>query len=510
MNKLIAKNTIFLYTRMIVMILVSLYTSRVILMSLGINDYGLYQTIAGIVALVSFINSAMASGTSRFLIYELGKGNIDRMKAMFSTLLITHIFLAIIIIFFGEIIGLWLISYHLNIFPDQINTAKIIYQFSLITVFMNITQVPYSAIIIAHENMKIYAYLSFIEVIFKLIISYVIGLYQGEKLLVYAALLCLIQVIIISIYRFYCRKNYNESKLQLELFEKSILVEVSKFSCWSLLSTLSVSMITYGTTILLSIFFSPALVASRYLTGQVNTVVNQLIQNFCVAVNPQIIKRYANKDYEGAKKLLLVSSRYSFYLILLVALPVYLLSEPLLLFWLGDIPEYAVVFLQWSMVQSIFSVFDILLYTALYANGRLKENALIAPLIDIIAVFVVYFAFLWGYTPDILCYVYVVIAFIQGIIEKPLLLYWLMNYKIKDFYILFMQCILVLIVSIPIPIIFSKIIDLYTFINFVGVIIVSVFCVLTTIFFIGMRKDEKQQLISWFKSKFNIKRSVIK
>lgn len=324
--------------------LISLYTSRVVLEALGISNYGIYQAVGGIVALMSFVNNALSTGSSRFITFELGFGVTEKLKRTFSTLLIVHIGLAVVFLIVCETAGLWYIYNGLSIQKEYIYSAVIVFQFSVLTAMLTITQVPYSATIIAHEKMDIYAYMSVVEVILKLIVAYMIAHVSGDVLVYYAALMFLVQTLIMMSYRLFCRKSFIEAKLYISKYDNIILKNVCAFSGWSLFAATSISLLENGTLLLLNNFFSPALVAARAISVQVNLTANQFIQNFRTAANPQIVKLYAVGDYEASKHLLLQSTCFSYYLMLLLALPVYLLADPLLHVWLKEVPEYTVVF----------------------------------------------------------------------------------------------------------------------------------------------------------------------
>lgn len=501
-NSKIAQNTLFLYFRMIFITTVTLYTSRVVLKTLGATDYGIYQTVGGIVSVLSFVNSALSTGSSRFLTFELARGDTEKLKTMFSTLLTVHIILAIIVLVIGEPIGMWYIHARLNIPSEQIIAAKIIYQFSLITTFMNITQVPYSSIIIAHENMRIYAYVSLIEAILKLLVAFAISISPINKLIFYASMLCASQLLICTIYRIYCGRNYIESKLVISAFDRKLLKDVFSFSGWSLFTSVSSALIQNGTVVLLTTFFSPAVAASRSIVDQVNNTVYQFVNNFRTAANPQVIKRYAAENYEGSKRLLLKSTCFSYYLMLFISLPVFLLAEPLIQLWLGQIPEYVVPFLQWTMIQGLFSVFDASFYVPLYAKGRLKENALIAPTIDILCLGAVYICFLNGSSPLVICYIYVVMALTQGLIEKPILLHYFVGYNFKEIMQVYLRCILVTLIAVPWPCYLAKRIDTNQIHNFLLICIVSSIAIGLTCWFVGMNGADRKMVLNYFKTKF--------
>ena len=345
-NKTIAKNTMFLYFRMMFTMVISLYTSRVILQKLGVDDYGIYHAVGGIVGFLSFLNGAISTGTSRFLTFELGKNNFDKLKRTFSTLLTTHFIIAGVVVLMAETIGLWFVYHKMVIPPERMTAALFTFHVSIVTAVINLTQVPYNASIIAHEKMGIYAYLSIYEVVAKLVVCYLIGIGDVDKLIVYTTLYFLVHVSLLLFYRVYCVKHFPETKYKFGL-DKEILKPVLFFSGWSLFAQSSIALSNQGILVLLNIFFSPAVVAARSISLQVNSVAHQFVQNFRTAVNPQIIKKYAIEDYQGSKDLLLQSTKFSFYLTLLLALPIYFVADPLLHLWLGDnVSEYTTIFLQ--------------------------------------------------------------------------------------------------------------------------------------------------------------------
>lgn len=504
-NLRIIKNTVFLYIRMACMIIVALYTSRVILQALGVEDYGIYQTVGGIVGLLAFVNTLLSSGTSRFLTFEFGHGITEKLKATFSTLLSVHILIGFLFIIFSEIVGFWLINTKLNIPAEQLVTAKIVFQFTILTGFFSITQVPYTAVIIAHENMKIYAYMGLLEVFFKLVIALAIEQFSSGRLLIFAALMCMSQIFVLSLYRFYCTRRYIESHWQYKLFSWGILKEVGSFSIWNAFAGVSVAMLQYGTVLLLNIFFSPALVAARALNDQVSNAVNQFVQNFRTAANPQIIKKMAVGDYAGSKHLLLMSTRLAYYLMLMVAIPVIILAEPLLKLWLVSVPAYLIEFVQWTMVQNLFSVFDACFYTAIYAKGRLRENAILAPAIDVLILLAVYMLFYNGCSPMVLCYAFTIMAFLEGLIEKPFILCRYINYNVGEIIRVVVRCMLVTIAAVPLPYFIGEYLDIFKLNGFLAVCIVSILSVVTFSYIVGINNKERYEIAILFKDKLHNK-----
>ena len=449
-NKTIAKNTIMLYFRMFVTMIISLFTSRVVLQTLGVDDYGIYQAVGGIVGLLSFINGALATGSSRFLTYGMGEGDELKLKRIFSTTLTAHLGLALFVVLLAETAGLWFLYNKMVIPNDRMDAAVFTYHLSIVTAFFSITQVPYSACIIAHEKMTIYAYVSIIEALLKLLIVYLLVVGEVDKLKLYATLLCVVQVGIILFYRFYCSRRFNEVSLRLSI-DKSIFKEVASFSGWSMFANASIALSIQGILLLLNMFFAPAVVAARSISLQVNSIANQFVSNFQTAANPQIVKLYAEGDYDGSKRLLIQTTKVSYYMMFVLALPICLTADTLLHLWLGIVPEYAAIFLQLVVIQSLFQAFDTSFYRALYAKGRIKENALISPTLGFIMFPLVYFFFKWGFSPVALSWASLVKYAITGLIIKPILIIKIVGYKWSDVFSVFSPCLLVTIAAVPIP-----------------------------------------------------------
>lgn len=497
----IAQNTIFLYIRMICVMLISLYTVRVVLSALGADDYGIYQTVGGIVTLLAFVNNALGTGSSRFLTFELGKGVTEKLKQTFCTLLVAHIIIAIVILLVAEIIGMWYILNHFIVPEDKLIPSIIVFQFSIITAVMSMTQIPYTAIIIAHENLKIYAYMSLVEVFSKLLIAFFIVITPSDKLELYAFLLCVTQVFVMLLYRIYCYRNYEESHFGRTFVNFKLLRPVISFSSWSCFASLAISLVNQGSLIVLNMFFSPAVVAARSIAVQLHGAAQQLIDNFRTAANPQIIKYVAIGEVEASQKLLLLSTRMAFYLMLLVAIPVIILADPLLNIWLEDVPEYSVAFLQCCMIQSLFAVFDSSLYTALYAKGQLKQNALLSPTIGFFVVPLAYIFFSVGYSPLILAYLLVADYAILGLLIKPILICRIADYKIKDICNMFARCTLVGIITGGMVYCSTRNIICMSYLDIAEVGTISIVINLLIIMTIGLKNQERIMLIQFIKNK---------
>lgn len=495
-NKTIAKNTIYLYVRMIIIMIVSLYMSRVILQKLGVDDYGIYQAVGGVVGFLSFLQGAISTGTSRFLTFELGIGNDEKLRRTFSTLLTAHIILALIIVFLAETVGLWFVHNKMVIPEDRMTAALYTYQISIITAVLSITQIPYNATIIAHEKMNIYAYVSIYEAVAKLGVCYLVGIGDFDRLITYSVLLFLVQASLMLFYRFYCVRHFPETKYHISL-DKEILKPVLSFSGWSLFAHGSIALSNQGILVLINMFFAPAVVSARAISLQVNNAANQLVNNFRTAANPQIVKYYAVGDYQSSKKLLLQSTKFSYYLMLFMALPIFFLAEPLLKLWLGgNVPEYTTIFLKIVIIQSLFQVFDTSFYTALYAKGRLKENALISPLLVFLAFPVIFCLFKAGASPVTLSWAYLIVYAILGLIIKPFLIIKIVDYNWKEIFSVFLPCFIVSVTAAIIAFFVDKVIDPATIGGFFAEAIVIVAIVLVCVYLFGLTKDMRDKINS--------------
>ncbi len=363
-NKRIAKNTLVLYVRMFFTILVSLYTSRVILQTLGVDDFGIYNVVGGIITMFTFINSAMISSTQRYLNFNLVTDNETKLRSVFSTSLQIHALIAVVIIILGETVGLWLLKEKLVIPEPRQTAAMWVYQCSIVACVVNIMSAPYNADIIAHEKMSAFAYISILEVTLKLTIVYLLMLSPYDKLIVYALLLLCVQLLIRGIYTRYCHKHFSESHFKAGI-DKGLFREMFGFAGWSFFGNMAFVLYTQGLNMMLNIFFGTAANAARGIAVQVQSAVQQFVDGFQTAINPQITKTYAVGDLEQMHSLMFRSARLSFLLLYFISLPILIETDFLLKIWLKTVPENAVVFTQIIICIS-------LIYTT--ANPCVKAN----------------------------------------------------------------------------------------------------------------------------------------
>jgi len=369
--KKISKNAMFLFFRMFLIMGVSFYTIRIVLNTLGVTDFGIYNLVASFVMIIAVLNNTLASGTQRFLTFEIGKNDLIKLRQTFSSSLLVHIVLAIIILVFGETIGLWFLYSKMNIPVDRVDAAFWTYQFSLFSVMVTITQVPYNALIIAHEKMNIFAYISILEAFLKLIIVYFLLIVSYDKLILYAILMFIVSIIIAMSYRIYTIKNYTESHFEF-IFDKEILKPMINFSAWNLFGTIGSLASTQGISILLNIFFGPIANAAHAIAMQVNGALNQFVNNFQQAMTPTITKLYANNKIDELNNFLNLNVKYAFLVLWIIVLPIFLNLKFLLIFWLTEIPTYTMVFTQLLIIYGLLYILLRPLAMAIHATGKNK------------------------------------------------------------------------------------------------------------------------------------------
>ena len=498
-NKRIAKNTLFLYFRMMLIMAVTLYTSRVTLQILGVDDFGIYQTVGGAVTFLSFLSNALGTGTSRFITYEMGK-DTPRLNTLFATVRVAHIILGLVIVIAGEVIGLWFLHNKLVIPSDRMSAAVFAFHLSMAATFFQITQVPYNACIIAHEKMNIYAYISILEAVLKLVIVYALLITGYDKLEVYSVLMCVVSVIVAFTYRIYCRKTFNETRSGLS-FDKKIFKEVASFSGWNLLSNSAASLADQGVTLVTNMFFAPAVVTVRSLALKINGTLNQFIGNFRTAVNPQIVKKYASGDYDGSRKLALASMQFTYYLMLIIVVPLFFLVDPALELWLGEVPEGLNAFVRFALIQGLFQALDTSLYAPVFAKGQIRENAIISPLFDFIQLPVVFVLFVSGYPPVVLAYVSAAAYAVLGIIIKPLIVHWVVKYNYTEIMVIIFRCMSVTALAAVLPAVSAFFLDVRTVLGFIIVLMTSLLSVGIIVWVIGISKHMRSMLIQWVRGK---------
>lgn len=488
-NKRIAKNTLLLYIRMLFIMAVNLYTSRVVLNTLGIEDYGIYNVVGGVVTMFTFVNSAMIAGTQRFLTFELGRDNLTKLKKIFSVSLLIHGLISLLVLLLAETMGLWFLYNEMNIPVNRLNAAFWVFQFSVLSVMVMIMSAPYNAVIIAHEKMSAFAYISILEVVLKLLIVYLLLLGDFDKLKLYALLIFAVQFIIRCIYSLYCNRYFIESKFHF-IWDKKLFKEMMSFAGWNLWGNFASITFMQGLNILLNIFFGPAVNAARSIAVQVQQAVTQFSSNFQMALNPQITKSFSQRDLTYMHALVFKSSKLTFFLLLFLSLPIMIETETILKIWLGTVPAYTVTFLRLMLCITIIDATANPLMISASATGKIKIYQSIIGGVLLAILPISYLVLKMGGVPASVFIVHLcvcIIAFIVRLfIVRPLI-----NLSLSSFVsqVIF-RCIGVAVISIVLPLI-AKCILPNTIFTFVVICVICVISISCSVYCFGLNNSEK-------------------
>lgn len=428
----IAKNTMMLYIRMIVVMVTTLFTTRIVLKNLGVDDYGIYNVVAGIVSMFSFLNSSMAGATQRFLSFELGINDEKRVNMVFCQSVVIHFLIAGIILLLSETIGLWFVYNRLTIPEDRFDAAMWVYQIAILSFVFQVINVPYHASIIAHERMRVYAWISLIDVAIKLGIAYFIALSPVDKLVFYAILLLTASIIMFLFYRIYSKHSFKECRFHF-IFDQDKFREMFSFAGWNIIGNMSFALRNQGSNILLNMFFGPAVNAARGVAHQVDSAVEQFVTNFQTASNPQIIKSYALREYDETGRLVCQCSKFSFFLMIILGFPLFFQVEYILSIWLTKVPEYTAVFVRIILFCGVIDSLSKALITYIKATGNVKWYQIIQGGFYILALPVIYLFLKLGYSPT--SSLYVLLAFtIVGTFLRLFLLHTVVdNFSVKEY-----------------------------------------------------------------------------
>jgi len=391
-DKRIAKNTLMLYIRMLLSMVVSLYTSRVVLNTLGVEDYGIYGVVGGVVSMFSFLNASMSGATSRFLTYEMGKGDFQKLKDTFSSALIVHMGIALVVFVLAETVGLWFLTNKLVISESRMYAAHWVYQLSILSMVVGVTQVPYNASIIAHEKMEVYAYVEILNVTLRLLIVYLLVIGDFDKLILYAILTLVVSFVIVLIYRFYCTRRFAESSFHW-VWKVEILKPMLSFSGWDLFGNMSFTFKQQGTSFILNIFGGVLLNAANGIAMTVQGVISSFSYNIIQAFRPQIVKAYAMNDLRSMESLLRNACKYSIFMLMLISIPLCFEIRYVMGKWLNMVPEYASEFCQILLLQSIFSIISSCIIVGIHATGDVTKLSLYNGLSNFILLPVLYLFF---------------------------------------------------------------------------------------------------------------------
>lgn len=489
-NKRIAKNTLLLYFRMLFMMAVSLYTSRVVLNALGVEDFGIYNVVGGVVAMFSMLSGSLSAAITRFITYELGTGNQENLKKIFSSAVTIQIGLAILIVLLAEAIGIWFLNVKMNIPEARMAAANWVFQFSILTFAINLISVPYNASIIAHERMSAFAYISILEAVGKLAIAYLITVSPMDRLVFYALLMCAVALLIRLVYGYYCKRHFEECTYRF-LWDKDLLKRMFGFAGWNFIGASSAILRDQGGNVVINLFCGPAVNAARGIASQVNTAVHGFVTNFMTALNPQITKSYASGDREYMMTLIFQGARLSFYMLLALSLPIIVNTHYILALWLKIVPEHTVAFVRLILLFGMSESISNPLITAMLATGKIRNYQLVVGGLQLMNLPVSYFLLRMGMFPEIVIIVAIIISQCC-LAARLLLLRGMIGLSVRKYLKrVYINVLAVTVTASIFPFLLASQMG-ETFLNFILLCLVAVVCTGITIYYIGCNKAERQ------------------
>jgi len=498
-NTRIAKNTILLYIRMLISLGISLYTSRVILSILGEDDFGIYNVVGGVVVLFSFLTNAMTNSTQRFLNFNLGLKEESKLLNVFNTSMVAHLIIMAVVLILAETVGLWFVNTQLNIPEERHHAALWIYHTSVLITLLNIIVTPYRASIIATEKMGVFALISIIDIILKLLIVLILPYFETDSLILYSVLLVTISLLNFIIYRYICRKQLSFTHFHF-IWDKPQLIEQMSFSGWSLFGGVALVGAKQGSNILINTFFNVAVNAAVGVANQVRNAIFGFVTSFQMAFKPQIVKLYASNEEDKLLDLIYRSSKFSFYLLFVLTLPIIIYCKEILSLWLVNVPEYAVVFTQLVLITAFTEALSAPLWTAIGATGYVKRYQIFVSTIILLDLPIVYIFFKLGFNP-IWAFIINLMISVIAYIYRLLYIRNYVNYKLRDYLkLVIYPCLLISIISIPLPMILSQFCT--STISIIASICCTVLITCCLIYLFGLNRKEKDFIVQNVLKKF--------
>ena len=493
-NKQIAKNAIALYFRMIVMMLIGFFTVRVVLKALGVVDYGIYNVVGGFVTMFSIVSNSMVSSISRSLTFELGRGDKNRLERTFSTSIYVLFGLSFILVILLESFGIWYLETKMVIPADRLVAARWCFQLSVITFILRLVNAPYSASIVSHERMDIYAYFTILDAVFKLVICYAISHSPIDRLITYAILLCLVSVINQVIYVIFCKRHFDECRFKW-IFDKSLFTSLFSFAGWNFIGCSAVVLRTQGANLLLNWAGGPVVNAANGIANSLCNVVNHFVGNFTKAFSPQITKRYAAGEYESLMKLLVYGSKYSYFLLFFLALPVVLNVRFILYIWLGQVPQYTVTFVFFIVVFMLAEAVSQPIITAKNATGVIRNYQVVVGGILLLMLPLSYFGIKFGFPLEVVPFCNALTACLAVVARVYMLRGDFPGWSSRIFFVnVLLNVVIVSILAAIIPYIVSiNMVD-----GWLRLIVTSILCVICTslsVLYVGCDKMERRMII---------------
>lgn len=496
-QKKIIKNTGFLYIRMFITMSISFITTRIVLDKLGVSDYGIYNVVGGFISMFTVLNSILQTGTRRFLALNIGKEKAELIRQTFSTAFVIHLGIALTVVILIETIGLWFLNYKLNIPDGRIYAANWIFQLSMVSIFLNITQTPFTAAVTAHEKFNIYAYISIFDAIAKIIIVYLLVIIPGDKLIIYGILLLIVNIIDITLYRVYCIKHFEECGFSLKV-DKNIFKEMLQFSGWSTIGHFSAVLNGNGISIILNLFFGTTINAARGIANTVTFTIRQFVDGFITASQPQLVKLYGSNNIVEFHHLIFTVSKYTLFLLSIIIVPVVLEIDFVLNIWLNEVPTYTPIFIKITMIICLLSYSNNMLDQGVVASGYMKQLTYITTPMYLLNLPLTYFTLKIGGTPPM--------AYMVGAL--PIFLAFLSNLYIlkkythfpayKFFISVFLRNLLLILIASIIPIYIEQRMT-YGIERFLIVCVTSIICTIIILYCFALDKGSKKIINSKIK-----------
>lgn len=408
-NKRVAKNTLVLYFRMLFMMLIGLYTSRINLQSLGVEDFGIYSVVGGIVVMFSIINGSITASISRFLTFEIGTGNMEKLKKVFSTSVTIQIGISLIILLLAETIGLWFLNHKMVIPESRMYAANWVYQFSIFTFILNLISMPYNACIVAHEKMSAFAWITIYDAVAKLLIAWLTFIAPMDKLIFFSGFIVFVAFTQRMIYTSYCVRHFEECHYRVSI-DKDLLKSMSGFAGWNFIGASSAILRDTGGNIVINLFCGPTVNAARAIANRINSAVLGFAGSFMTAINPQITKSYASGDYEKMMGTIYKGAKFAFFLLLLLGLPVIMESEYIIHLWLGQVPEHTVLFVQLTILYAMSESISNPLVTAMLATGKIRNYQIVVGGLQMLNLPISYICLRLGCIPESVIIVAIILS----------------------------------------------------------------------------------------------------
>lgn len=498
-NKRIAKNTIYLYFRMLVLMLLGLYTSRVVIKALGIEDYGLYNVVGGFVGMLTIFNGLLAGGSSRFITFYLGQGNESRLKEVFGACVTIHLVMGLLILLFGETAGLWFVNNKLTIDAARMDAANWVYQFALFSTFISVVQTPYSAAVLAHEKMSAFAYLAIFDVVVKLAMVFMLLVIPFDKLISYAVFYFIINFLVFCLYYIYCMRHFAECTFKMG-FDRQLYRDMFVYTGWNTVGAIAFMGKDQGVNVLLNIFFGTVVNGARGIAMTISGIVNQFITNFQNSAAPQIIKYYSSGDTQQMNSLICNTAKYATYIFMIIAIPIFIEADTLLDLWLGEVPPYSVWFVRLTILQTLVMSIDGPVGRGIHAFGKMMLPNLTSALIYMSILPISWVAIKMGASP--------VVAYWVTVSVYPMALLcdlWILN-RFSGFDVMHflrdavVRCVVYCILIGAIPYAIHAQMP-PSFVRLVLVGGISVILSLLVIYYLGIPKHLRQQVVGKIKAK---------